>query len=80
MAALGEIATLQNIDARGCAITNAGIAPLAGLSEGDVVQAGTLNVTARLRVVVEAAGEDTRLGQLMRRIEAAVTLNVLIDR
>lgn len=39
------------------------------ISVGEAVHAGTLNVSARLRIRVTATGEATRVGQLMRRIE-----------
>jgi len=37
---------------------------------GDRVHAGTTNVAAALRVRVESAGSDTRLGRLMQSVEA----------
>ena len=36
---------------------------------GDTIHAGTLNLAARLLIEVAAAGEATRVGQLLRRIE-----------
>jgi Cu2+-exporting ATPase len=39
------------------------------VAEGDRVHAGTLNVTSRLEVSVEATGEDTRVGRLMVLVE-----------
>ncbi len=42
--------------------------PLA-VGVGDSVRAGTVNVSGRLRIEATAVGEQTRLGQLMRRIE-----------
>jgi Cu2+-exporting ATPase len=40
-----------------------------GVKAGDAVHAGTLNLSARLLIEVEAAGEATRVGQLMQQVE-----------
>ncbi len=37
--------------------------------EGDRVHAGTTNLSARLEVEIESAGENTRVGRLMRLVE-----------
>lgn len=44
-----------------------------GVSVGDAVWAGTLNVSAPIRVRVEQAGESSRVAQILRHVEAAVT-------
>ncbi|MCI0652371.1 MAG: heavy metal translocating P-type ATPase [Planctomycetes bacterium] len=41
-----------------------------GAGEGSAVFAGTTNLSARLRVRIDAAGEDTRAGLLLRKVEA----------
>lgn len=41
------------------------------VAPGDTVHAGTTNLSSRLRVAVEAAGEATRVGRLMRMVEDA---------
>ncbi len=41
------------------------------VGEGDAVHAGTLNVSALLRVRTEATGEDTRVGKLMAAVAEA---------
>ena len=41
----------------------------AAVAPGDVVHAGTVNLSARLLVRVEAVGEHTRVGKLMRLVE-----------
>ena len=43
----------------------------APVAEGDPVHAGTVNLSSPLRVDVRAAGENTRVGRLMRMVEEA---------
>ncbi len=39
------------------------------VTEGDKVHAGTINLSAPLRIQIEEAGEETRVGRLMRLVE-----------
>lgn len=48
--------------------------------EGDHVCAGALNLSAPIRIVVEAAGEATRVGQLMKLVEDAAQRRAPIVR
>ncbi len=41
------------------------------VAEGDRVHAGTLNISALLRIRTEATGEDTRVGRLMQAVAEA---------
>lgn len=47
---------------------------------GDTVRAGAVNLTARLVVTVEAVGEETRVGRLMRAVEENVRRKAPIVR
>ncbi len=42
-----------------------------GISAGDVVHAGTVNLTSAVLVAVRATGEETRVGRLMRLVTQA---------
>jgi Cu2+-exporting ATPase len=47
---------------------------------GDAIAAGTVNISEALRVQVQATGENTRVGQLMRMVEAAAQAKAPIVR
>ncbi len=51
-----------------CALLSGESRPME-VAPGDVVHAGTVNVSARLEVTVERTGEETRLGRLARLVE-----------
>ncbi len=69
----GETIPTDGVVAHGHSTLNASL--LSGESkplpvrEGDEVHAGTVNLGALLRIEVNATGEATRVGQLMKRIE-----------
>lgn len=42
------------------------------ITEGDLVHAGVQNLTATLRVRVQAVGNSTRIGQLLQRVEESL--------
>lgn len=51
-----------------------------GVREGGVVVAGSVNLESVIEVRVEAAGEETRVGKLMRMVEDAATRRAPIVR